>query len=151
MTTRKWIGILLIGVMLSVVAVPFVVVRYRIARSAAFCDAVEALPPTQLEQFASQCDRLMLERAHEEGIRFIEDTNVLAQFALAGRAPYEINIQKGVVAIKYFKGNWRYSTLALWSEESSNKNGEPIKVLKITYGTYGWRILCQRQNNAVKS
>jgi hypothetical protein len=146
MTTRKWIGLSLIGVLLLAVTTPFVVLRYRIAKSAAFCDAVQALPPAQLEQFASQCDRLMLERARGERPQFIADTNILAQFALAGRTPYEIVVQEGVVGIKYFQGNWRYSTLAVWDEESSNKNGEPIKVLKITYGTYGWRVLVQRQN-----
>ncbi len=146
MTTRAWIVALLIGALLLVFAVPFGILRYRVAKSRAFCDAVEALPRSELEQFASRCDRLTLERGGPgAGVQFIVDTNILAQFALAGRRPYEIVLEKGTLGIKYIKGNWRYSTLALWEDDNS-ADGKPIRVLKITYGTFGWRVLCQLES-----
>jgi hypothetical protein len=77
-------------------------------------------------------------------VRIKEDDSILAQFSLVGRKPYEIAVDKNGVAIKYFNGNWRYSAIAIWGEEKS-PNGDPMKVLKITYGTFGWRILCQRK------
>lgn len=75
-------------------------------------------------------------------LELIADTNIVAQFTLAGRRPYEVVLENGTVGIKYFGGNWRYSTLAIW-EEGYSPNGEPITALKITYGTYGWRVLSQ--------
>ena len=150
MTTRQRISLSLIGVLLIAAITPFVVLRYRIGRSVAFCDAVEALPREELEDFASRCDRLILEKGGPKGeLQFIRDTNILAQFALVGRRPYEIVVEKDVVGIKHIEGNWRYSTLVIWNEDFS-ANSEPIKVLKITSGTYGWRILCRRQIEALK-
>jgi hypothetical protein len=141
---------LLIGVLLVAAITPFVVLRYRIGRSVAFCDAVEALPREQLEEYASRCDRLMMEKGGPKAeLQLIRDTNILAQFALVGRRPYEIVVQEGAVAIKHIGGNWRYSTIAIWDEDFS-ANGEPIKVLKITSGTFGWRILCRRPVEASK-
>jgi hypothetical protein len=145
MTTRSRVGLLLIAGLGLLVAIPYGVLRYRVAKSAAFCDAVEALPRTELEQFASRCDRLLVERGGSEAkLQLISDPNTLAQFVLAGRRPYEIVLGKGTVGIKYIKGNWRYSTLAIWDEDWS-ASGEAMRVLKITYGTYGWRVLCRRQ------
>ena len=84
MTTRKRVAVLLIGVPLLAVATAFGVRNYRIARSAAFCDAVEALPRAELEHYAARCDQLMFEGdASQEGPRFVTDTNILAQFTLA--------------------------------------------------------------------
>ncbi len=135
---------LLIGALLLVAAVPFGVLQFRVAKSRAFCDAVEALPRSELDQVASRCDRLMREHGGPEaGLEFIQDASTLAQFALAGKTPYEIVLEKGTVVIKYIDGNWRYSTIAVWEEDYSS-NGDQIRVLKITYGTYGWRILSQR-------
>lgn len=145
MTTRAWVVFLLIGALLLVVALPFWVLRYRVAKSRAFCDAVEALPRSELDQFASRCDRLMRQRGGPgAGEESIADTNILGEFALAGKRPYEIVLDKGTVGIKYIGGNWRYSTLAIWGEDYS-PNADPIRVLKIMYGTHGWRILSQRE------
>src|SRR5947209_7903156 len=89
---------LLIGALLLSGVMPFGVLRYRIAKSAAFCDAVEALPRGELDQFASRCDTLVRQRAGSEaGPELIMDTNILAQFSLAGRRPYEIVLEKGTV------------------------------------------------------
>jgi hypothetical protein len=144
MTRRAWVFSLLSGALVLLLAVPFGVLRYRVAKSRAFCDAVEALPRSELDQFASRCDRLMRQRGGPEaGLEIIADTNVLAQFALAGKRPYEVVLEKGTVGLKYIGGDWRYSTIAFWEEDCSS-NGDPIRVLKITYGTYGWRILSQR-------
>ncbi len=146
MTTRTRIGILVASALALAVAIPYGVLRYRVAKSAAFCDAVEALPRTELEQFATRCEHLISERGGQDAsLQVIVDADTLSRFALAGRAPYEIVVEKGTVGIKYFRGDWRYSTLALWDEDFS-PSGEPIRVLKITYGTFGWRILCQRES-----
>lgn len=78
---KAWqrIGILLVGAWLLVVATQFAVRQYRIAKSARFCDAVEALPRTELEAYASRWDRLALENGGPEGEpRFISDTDDLA-------------------------------------------------------------------------
>ncbi|MCX6915891.1 MAG: hypothetical protein NT167_23075, partial [Verrucomicrobia bacterium] len=108
MTTQARIYSLLVGALLLLVAVPFGVLRYRVAKSRAFCDAVEALPRSELDEFASRCDRLMRQRGGPEaGLEFIADTNILAQFALSGKTPYEIVLEKGTVCIKYIKGDWR--------------------------------------------
>jgi hypothetical protein len=145
MTTRAWVVSLLIGALLLVLAVRFGLLQYRVAKSRAFCDAVEALPQNDLDQMASRCDNLMRERGGPEaGLEFITDSKILAQFALAGRTPYEIMLEKGTVGIKYICGNWRYSTIAIWGEDFSS-NGDPIRVLEITYGTHGWRILSKRK------
>jgi hypothetical protein len=80
----------------------------------------------------------------------ILDTNILDQFALAGRRPYEIVLEKDFVFIKYIKGNWRYTTVAIWEKDFS-PNGDPMRTLKITYGTYGWRILSQRGEPGVQA
>jgi hypothetical protein len=147
MTARRWIFALLIGGFLVLLATPFLVLKYRVARSAAFCDAVEALPRAELERFASRCDRLLQERGGPDAeLQFIKDATILAQFALVGRTPDEIVVEKDHVGIHYFSGNWRYSTSAFWDEEYS-PDGDPIRVLKITYGTFGWRILCKRGAN----
>jgi len=146
MTTRARIVSLLLGSLLLLAAAPFGVLQYRIAKSRAFCDAVEALPRSELDQVASRCDRLMRERGGPEaGLEFIRDGSTLAQFALAGKTPYEIVLEKGTVGIKYVGGNWRYSSIAIWGEDYSS-NGDPIRILKITYGTYGWRILSRRES-----
>lgn len=79
-------------------------------------------------------------------LQFVVDTDTLDQFALAGKKPYEIVVEKGTVGVKYFKGDGRYSALALW-EDTYSSSGEPIRVLKITYGTYGWRILCRGESS----
>src|SRR4051794_11000237 len=145
MTTRARVSLLLIGALLLTAAAPFGVRQYRIAKSRAFCDAVEALPRSELNEVASRCDRLMREHGGPEaGLECIKDTSTLAQFALAGTTPYEIVLEKGTVGIKYVGGNWRYSTIAIWGEDYS-AHGDRIRVLKIAYGTYGWRILSQRE------
>jgi len=145
MTTRVRIVSLLLGSLLLLAAAPLGVLQYRIAKSRAFCDAVQALPGSELDQVASRCDRLMRERGGPEaGLEFIRDGSTLAHFALAGKTPYEIVLEKGTVGIKYVGGNWRYTTIALWGEDYS-PNGDRIRVLKITYGTYGWRILSRRE------
>lgn len=150
MTIRVRIGVLFAVASVLAVTIPYGVLRYWVARSVAFCDAVEALPRSELEQIALRCDRLMLERGGLEAeLQFLTDTNILAQFALAGRRPYEIVLEKGTVGIKYINGNWRYSTLAIWDDDWS-ASGEPVRVLKITSGTYGWRVLWMRTNQNTK-
>ncbi len=145
MTTRARVLSLVMGALLLLTAAPFGVLQFRVAKSRAFCDAVEALPRGELDKVASQCDRLMLEHGGPgAGLEFIHDASTLAQFALAGKKPYEIVLEKGTVSIKYIGGNWRYSTIAIWGEDYS-PNGDRIRVLKITYGTYGWRILSRRE------
>jgi hypothetical protein len=145
MIPRRWIWTLLIGGFLLVLAAPFLVLQFRIARSAAFCDAVEGLPRVELEEFASRCDRLLQERGGPDAdLQFIKDATLLARFALAGRTPDEIVVKKDHVGIHFFTGNWRHSTSAFWMEEHS-PDGDRIQILKITYGTFGWRILCQRE------
>lgn len=145
MTTRARVLSLVIGALLLLAAVPFGVLQSRVAKSRAFCDAVEALPRGELDKVASRCDGLMREHGGPKaGLEFIHDASTLAQFALAGKTPYEIVLEKGTIGIKYIGGNWRYSTIAIWGEDYS-PNGDRIRVLKITYGTYGWRILSQRE------
>jgi hypothetical protein len=145
MTTRARVSLLLIGALLLLTALPLGVLQYRIGKSRAFCDAVEALPKGELDEVASRCDRLMRERGGPEaGLEFIRSPSTLGQFALAGKTPYEIVLERGTVGIKYIGGNWRYSAVAIWKEDYSPK-GDRIRVLKITYGTYGWRILSQRE------
>jgi hypothetical protein len=136
----------LVSALVVALAIPYGVLRYRVARSAAFCDAVESLPRAELEQFATRCEHLVSTHCGKDaGLQVIVDSSTLGQSALVGRPPYEIVVKRGTVGIKYFKGNWRYSTLAVWDEDSS-PNGEAIMVLKITYGTFGWRVLCQRES-----
>ena len=140
MTTRRRIYLLLIVALLLLVAAPFGVLRYRIARSAAFYDAVAALPHHELAEFVNRCNRLIRERGGSDAI--IADTNILAQFTLAGRKPYEIVLQKGMVGIKYFKRGWgsvHYSALVFLDEEYAT-NGEMVRVLKVAYGNFGRRI-----------
>ena len=143
MTTRRRIYLLLIVALLLLVAAPFGVLRYRIARSAAFYDAVAALPHHELAEFVDRCNRLMQERGGPEAsLEFIADTNILAQFTLAGRKPYEIVLEKGSVGIKYFKRSWgsvHYSALVFLDEEYA-ANGEMVRVLRVSYGNYGRRI-----------
>jgi hypothetical protein len=132
------------GLLLQLV-VPIGIQRYRISRTAAFCDAIEALPPSELDRFASGCDRLMWEHGGPaRGLDFVRDTNILARFSIAGRTPYEIVLEKGNVGIKNFKGGWRYSDLLLWGEDYAS-NGDRIRTLKITYGDHAWRTLCERE------
>ena len=144
MTTRARVLSLVIGALLLLTAVPFGVLQFRVAKSRAFCDAVQALPSGELDQFADRCERLLRERGGPEAkLDSIRDTNVLAQFSLIGRRPYEIVVEKHLVGIHFIKGNWRYSTSAFWDEDYLT-DGDPIRVLKMTYGTFGWRVLCQR-------
>src|SRR4051812_7507132 len=118
MNTRIWIISMLMGTLLLVAAVRFGMISYRVAKSRAFCDAVEALPHSELDEFASRCDRLMCQRGGPKApLESVTDTNVLTQFGLAGKRPYEIVLEKGSVCIKYIDGNWRYSTLAIWEED----------------------------------
>ena len=67
----------------------------------------------------------------------------LSQFALAGKRPYEIVVEQGTVGLKYIKGNWRYSTLAIWEHHGIGPNGEPAKIFKIASGSRAWWILSQ--------
>jgi hypothetical protein len=143
MTKRAWVVSVMVGAVLLLAAAPFGVLRYRIAKSAAFCDSVQALPHSELDQYASQCESLLRQRGGPHaGLEFIKDTNILGQFSLGGRRPYEIVVQNDTVGVHFINGNWRYSTSAFWSGEYSSNR--PIRVLKITYGTFGWRILCER-------
>src|SRR5215472_16829659 len=117
MTARARRYFLPVGALLLLAAAPFGVLQYRIAKSAAFCDAVEALPRGELDQFAERCDRLMRDRGNAQvQYEVIQDTNVLGQFALAGRKPHEIVLEGDSVFIKYIKGNWRYTTVAIWEK-----------------------------------
>jgi hypothetical protein len=149
MTSRRRIYLLLTVALLLLVATPFGLLRYRIARSAGFYAAVAALPGHELDEFADQCDRLMRERVGTEArLEFIADTTILAQFTLAGRMPYEIflevsaDVPKGIVGIKYFKGDWRYSALVVWDEDyMANGEGEMVRILRVSYGNFGRRIL----------
>jgi hypothetical protein len=143
MTLQRRIYFAVIMGLLLLVAVPFGIQRYRIAKTAAFCDAVEALPRSELDELASRCDRLIWERGGLATVPlFIRDASTLTQFRLVGRIPYEIVLSEGGVGIKYFKGGWRYSDLLLWGEDSS-PNGDPIRVLKIIDGNTGWRVLAK--------
>ena len=136
---------LLIGALALAAAMHYGLLHYRIARSAAFCDAAEALPKDELEQYANRCDRLLIEQdASDASPRFITDAKILAQFSLAGRVPYEIVVSRSSLGVKHIDGNWRYSTIVIWDEDWT-ETGEPIKVLKMTYGTYGWRNLHKRK------
>jgi hypothetical protein len=144
MTRLHWFSITMVGALLLLIGVPFGLLKYRIAKAAAFCDAVEALPRGALDQVAARCERLSEERGGPNaGLEFIRDTNILAQFTLAGRRPYEIVVEQDTVGLKFIKGNWRYSTLAIWEKDRSSSK-ETIAVLKIIDGSTGWRILSQR-------
>lgn len=152
MTTRRQIVILLSVALLLLVAAPFGLLRYRIARSAAFYDAVGALPRHELEEFGVRCARLVRERGGTEAhIEFIADSTILTQFTLVGRTPYEVILQvskdspNGLVTIKYFKPGWgsvHYSALVFWDEDyAKNGEGDLVRVLRVCYGNFGRRIL----------
>jgi hypothetical protein len=144
MSKLRWICFAILGALLLLLAARYRVLQYRIAKSAAFCDAVGALPRPELDLVASRCERLSRERGGPQAeLEFIRDTNILGKFLLAGRMPYEIVLEKDSVCLKYIQGNWRYSTLAIW-EHDRGPSGQPLTALKITYGTYGWRVLSER-------
>src|ERR1035438_6744168 len=125
-------------------AARFGVLHYKIGRTARFCAAVASLPAIELSEVASQCDRLMWERGGPEaGLQFIHDSNVLSQFRLIGREPYEVVVEKGTVALKYHQGHWRYSDLLVWGEDYSS-DGDRIRSLRIIYGAGASQMLCQR-------
>ena len=134
-----------IAAVLMILAGTYGVRWYRITRTAHFCAAVADLPPGELEGLASTCDRLMWDRGGPEAeLQFIRETDVLSQFSLIGREPYEIVVEKGVVALKFFDGDWRYSDLLLWKEDFA-PDGERVRTLKITYGDGVWQTLFQRE------
>jgi hypothetical protein len=149
MTKLRWVYLAFLGALLLLVGVPYGVLKYRIAKSIAFCEAVSALPRPELALVESRCERLVLQRGGPvAGLDFIRDTNVLVQFSLAGRTPYEIVVQQDTVALKYIKGNWRYDTLAIWEHDDTGPNGDPVTVFKIASGSGGWWILNQRSEPA---
>lgn len=145
MTAERRTYLVVIGALLLLVGGPLGVRQYNIARTAAFCRAVGVLPPAELAGFADRCDRLMWERGGPaSGLEFIRDTKTLAQFALVGKAPYEIVVEKGHVGLKYHEGHWSYSDLLFWGEDYG-PDGDRIRILKIAYGSYGFRVLHQRE------
>jgi len=145
MTVKARIYLLLVGALLLLVAVLFGIRQYRIGRTAAFCRAVGEMPPAELARFADRCDQLMWERGGPgAGLEFIRDDKTLARFTLVGTTPYEIVVEKGHVGLKYHKGHWSYSDLLFWGEDYA-QDGECIRVLKIAYGSGGFRVLAQRE------
>ena len=151
--TRTWVyslvPYLVVIALLSLAVSPFAVRHYRMGKTAAFSRAVAALPARELEQFASRCDRLIWERIGTgQGLEFIDSTNILNQFRLAGENPYSIVLEKVtvqpryfVVAVKYFKSQ-RYGAIIFWNDDVSQK-GDPVRVLKICYGTSRSAVLYQ--------
>lgn len=146
MTARSRTYFVIVLALVLLVGIPMGVRQYRIARTAAFCEAVGELPAAELAEFADRCDLLLWERdgpGAETDI--IRDSKVLARFALVRRTPYEIVVGRGNVMLKYFRGHWSYSDGLMWGVETDDRDGHPIQVLKLAYGTYGWRILHRRE------
>ncbi len=146
MTAGSWKVYLLVSALVLLIATPIGVRRFRIARTAAFCEAVGALPTADLADFASRCDLLMWERGGPGAEHdFIRDPKILDRFALVRRTPYEIVVDKGDVIFKYFHGHWSYSDVLIWGEDLDPRDGHKIRVLRIAYGSSGSRVLCERQ------
>jgi hypothetical protein len=145
MSKRFWIiaVALLIGVYVLAHVATLGVRQYRAARSAAFCEAVAALPPETLHEWAMQCDRLTQTAARAETNLSFTDAETLNRFTALGRSPYAIFAEKDSVTVKYTKGHWSYSTLMLWGESYST-NGRPIMALKIISGSGWWHVLSEK-------
>jgi hypothetical protein len=141
MSKRCWIFLAVPGALLLSVGVRYGFLQYRIARSDAFCEAVAALPRPELDSVASRCEHLLREHGGPQaGGDRIRDQDILAQFSLAGKVPYEVVVVQDSVGLKYIAGNWRYSTLAVW-EHDLGPSGEPTTVFKIGSGSHSWWIL----------
>ena len=107
--------------------------QYRIAQSRAFAEAVAALQPETLREFAMQCDRLGREATRAKTNLSITDVATLSQFALLGKSPYRIFADENFVAVNYIKGHWSYSTFISWGEGRAT-NSTPILALELYCG-----------------